>query len=63
MLAKIIAHGHTRELAIGRLLVALRAFEVGGIKTNAQLLMRILQNEAFVAGQVDTGIVARVKGG
>ena len=62
MLAKLIAHAETRELAIGRLLVALRAFEVVGVKTNAPLLMKILQNAAFLEGDVDTGIVDRVMG-
>ncbi len=60
LLAKIIAHGSTREMAIGRLLVALRAFEVGGVKTNARLLTRVLQDEAFLRGEVDTSIVSRL---
>ena len=63
MLAKLIAHGETREMAIGRLLIALRAFEVAGVKTNAALLVKILQNDAFLAGNIDTGIVNRVMGG
>ena len=48
MLAKIIAHGQTRELAIGRLCVALQAFAVEGVKTNATLLLRILQSADFL---------------
>lgn len=63
MLAKIIACGDTREMAIGRLLVALQAFEVSGVKTNAKLLMRILQNEDFLGGRVDTAIVERLMRG
>lgn len=62
MLAKIIAHGQTRELAIGRLCVALQAFAVEGVKTNATLLRRILQSADFLAGRVDTGIVDRLMG-
>jgi len=49
-------------MAIGRLLVALKAFAVQGVKTNAQLLTNILQNDAFLAGDVDTEIVDRVMG-
>ncbi len=60
LLAKIIAHGSTREMAIGRLLVALRAFEVAGVKTNARLLERVLQDGAFLRGEVDTSIVSRL---
>ena len=62
LLAKIIARGTTREQAIGRLVVALRAFTVRGVSTNAQLLLNILQDERFVQGQVDTGMVARILG-
>ena len=62
MLAKLIAHGDTREKAIGRLLVALKAFEVAGVKTNAPLLTAILQHHEFLSGQVDTGLVDRIRG-
>ena len=60
MLAKLIAHGDTREKAIGRLLVGLKAFAVVGVKTNADLLMAILQHEVFLSGHVDTGLVQRI---
>ena len=60
LLAKIIARGTTREQAIGRLVVALRAFTVRGVSTNARLLLNILQDDLFVQGQVDTGMVARI---
>ncbi len=61
MLAKLIAHGDTREKAIGRLLVGLKAFEVVGVKTNAALLMSILQHPRFLNGQVDTGLVDAIR--
>ncbi len=63
MLAKLIAYGDTREMAIGRLLVGLRAFEVVGVKTNAPLLMSILQNDGFLQGRIDTSIVEQVMRG
>ena len=62
MLAKVIATGHTRELAIGRLAVALRAIEIQGVQTNQALLGRVLGHDDFLAGQVDTGFVARLLG-
>lgn len=62
LLAKLIAKGATREQAIGRLVVALRAFSVVGVNTNAPLLLDILQDQLFVQGQVDTGMVARILG-
>ena len=62
LLAKIIAYGETREMAIGRLLVALRAFEVSGVTTNAKLLMKVLEDQDFLQGRVDTSIVPRILG-
>lgn len=62
MLAKVISHAATRELAIGRLAVALKAFEIRGVATNQALLNTILTDEEFIAGRVDTGIVARIRG-
>lgn len=62
LLAKIIGFGDTREMAIGRLCVALQAFSVEGVKTNASLLRQILQAPRFLGGQIDTGIVKDVMG-
>lgn len=62
MLAKVLAHGGTREQALGRLLVALKAFEVVGVKTNIPLLLRVLGDERFVAGGVDTGYLPELLG-
>ena len=59
LLAKVIGHGRTREQAIGRVLVALKAFEIQGVATNRTLLSGILSDEAFLAGRVDTGYLER----
>ena len=59
LLAKVIAHGMTREQAIGRALIALKAFEVQGVETNASLLIGILQDAEFLAGKIDTGFLPR----
>ena len=59
LLAKVLAHGRTREQAIGRVLVALKAFTIVGVETNIPLLTGILQDGEFLAGQVDTGFLAR----
>lgn len=60
LLAKVIAKGNTRAQAIGRAMVALQAFNIQGVQSNSALLIKILQDKAFLAGAVDTGIVARV---
>lgn len=60
LLAKIIAKGSTREQAIGRAIVALQAFTIQGVQTNAGLLLRVLRDSAFLRGDIDTGMVARI---
>ena len=60
LLAKVIAKGNTRAQAIGRVTVALQAFNIQGVQTNVALLVRVLQDSEFLAGNVDTGIVERI---
>ena len=50
MIAKIITHGDTREIAIARMRGALSELVVDGIKTNAPLQLEILADSAFQAG-------------
>ena len=55
LLAKVIGTGPTRELAIGRTLVGVKAFEIRGVATNRDLLQAILRHPDFLAGKVHTG--------
>lgn len=57
LLAKVIGWGVTREQAIGRVLIGLRAFSVQGVKTNIPLLTRVLVHEEFLRGHVHTGFL------
>ncbi|MBK8507124.1 MAG: acetyl-CoA carboxylase biotin carboxylase subunit [Candidatus Competibacteraceae bacterium] len=50
MIGKLIAHGETREAAIARMRNALAELVIEGIKTNAPLHQRILNDARFVAG-------------
>lgn len=59
LLAKVIGRGRTREQAIGRVLVALKAFTIQGVHSNIPVLMGILQDAEFLAGQIDTGFLPR----
>ena len=59
LLAKVIAHGETREQAIQRLATALRSFPVLGIETNIPFVIAILDDAAFRDGQVDTSFLDR----
>ena len=57
MIAKLIAHGPTRETAAARLAEACRSVEVWPVKTNAGFLARCLAHADFIAGEVDTGFI------
>ena len=58
MIAKLIVHGPTRELALDRLSRALAEYEVLGVRTNLDLLRRLAAHPAFRAGEVETGFIA-----
>jgi acetyl-CoA carboxylase, biotin carboxylase subunit len=62
MLSKLIAFGPTREQARTRLLRALNEYFVGGIRTNLALFRRILRDEIFIAGDINTGFLDRMLG-
>ncbi len=59
LVAKLIAHGATREEAIARMKRALGMFVVEGIYTSISLHQRILDHPDFIAGKIDTGFIAR----
>jgi acetyl-CoA carboxylase biotin carboxylase subunit len=62
MIAKVIAHAPTREQAIGRLIEALEAFAIEGLKHNIPAVVAVLRSEAFRAGRVHTGLIPEVLG-
>jgi len=59
MLAKVIAHGATRDEAIVRLTHALERLGVAGVRTNRALLLAVLRHPAFAAGTLDTHFIER----
>jgi len=59
MIAKLIAHGETREVAIDDLAKACAEVQVWPVKTNAGFLARLLEDGDFRAGDVDTGLIGR----
>jgi acetyl/propionyl-CoA carboxylase alpha subunit len=59
MLAKVIAHAPTREDAARLLARALSRARVHGVVTNRDLLVGILREDEFLAGQIDTGYLGR----
>ncbi|HET9067769.1 MAG TPA: biotin/lipoyl-containing protein, partial [Amaricoccus sp.] len=63
MIAKVIAHGATREIALAKLGRALEATRVAGCVTNLGFLARLVRKADFAAGRVDTGLIERELGG
>ena len=59
MLAKVIAWGADRSVALRRLDLALASTTVLGVTTNIGFLRRLLRDPAVVAGDLDTGLVER----
>ncbi|MFI7698598.1 biotin carboxylase N-terminal domain-containing protein [Nonomuraea sp. NPDC049480] len=58
MLAKVIAHGSSRAEAVRKLVAALRRARLHGLTTNRDLLLKILTNPEFEAGDTHTGLLA-----
>ena len=54
LLAKLIVRADDRELAIGKLVAALSAFEVAGVPTTIPMHLAILRSPAFRTGHYDT---------
>ena len=59
LLAKLIAHGSTREEALGRAYQALEEFIIEGVKTTIPFLREVLRHPDFVAGDFDTHFLER----
>ncbi|MEN3333201.1 MAG: acetyl-CoA carboxylase, biotin carboxylase subunit [Blastocatellia bacterium] len=59
LIAKLIVHHRTRELAIARMQRALEAFIVEGIETSIPLHQRILADADFRAGNLSTKFMER----
>ena len=57
MIAKLVAHGGSRDLALDRLGDMLAGVEVWPVRTNAGFLARAADDENFRAGNIDTGFI------
>jgi len=59
MIAKVIAHGPDRDVALGKLQKALADSHVAGTVTNLSFLSALARHEGFGQGDVDTGLIDR----
>ncbi|TXC74013.1 acetyl/propionyl/methylcrotonyl-CoA carboxylase subunit alpha [Sphingorhabdus soli] len=59
MIAKLIAHGETRDEAIDALADLIEGTEVWPVKTNAGFLHALLEMKEFRSAKLDTGLIGR----
>ncbi|MET7706243.1 biotin carboxylase N-terminal domain-containing protein [Micromonospora sp. NPDC005413] len=61
LMAKLIISGDTRDEVLARAKAAVSAFQIEGPKNNVPFFAELLQNEEFLSGAYDTGIVSRMR--
>jgi acetyl-CoA carboxylase biotin carboxylase subunit len=61
LMAKLIVSGATRAEAIERARAAVAAFQIAGPKCNLPFFAELLENDEFLSGGYDTGIVSRMR--
>ncbi len=54
LLAKVMAWGENRPVAILRLRRALREFQIGGVPTDLEFLFQVVDSSPFLVGNIDT---------
>jgi 3-methylcrotonyl-CoA carboxylase alpha subunit len=59
MIAKLIVHGDTRELALARLDEALAQTHIVGVATNVQFLRHVVRSRSFANADLDTALIPR----
>jgi pyruvate carboxylase len=57
MLVKVIASGHSYEVALHRMDRALREFRIRGVKTNIPFLENVIGHPTFATGQATTTLI------
>jgi acetyl/propionyl-CoA carboxylase alpha subunit len=57
LLVKLLVHADDRPAAVARLRRALDETRIGGLQTDAGFLRWLLDDEAFVAGDYETGFI------
>lgn len=58
ILSKLIVHAQTRDLAIAKMIKALRTYVVAGVRTPIDFMTDVLQSDPFVSGDVFTDFIA-----
>jgi 3-methylcrotonyl-CoA carboxylase alpha subunit len=61
MIAKLVVWGEDRGIALGRLRAALAAYEIVGVSSNVEFLVRVVAGKAFSGADLDTGLIERCR--
>ena len=61
LMAKVIVHGDDREEALSRARQAVADFRIEGPKNNLPFFAELLENDEFLSGRYDTGLVSRMR--
>lgn len=59
MIAKLVTYGDNREMAIDRMLRAIKEYRITGITTTLAFCAYVLKHEAFTSGNFDTKFVEK----
>jgi len=59
MIAKLVVWGSDRTTALGKLHTCLSQYNIDGLPTNVDFLMRLANHDEFAAGNVDTDFISR----
>ncbi len=59
MLAKLIVHAPSRPRAVVKMLEALAAYKIEGIRTNIPFLVDLLRHPEVTAGRTETGLIEK----
>ncbi len=57
MISKLIVHAENRQAAIGRMKRAIKEYHIKGVKNTLAFGTYVMNHEAFVSGNFDTGFV------
>jgi acetyl-CoA carboxylase biotin carboxylase subunit len=63
LMAKLVVSGPDRATALERARRAVAGFQIEGPRSNLPFFAELLDNEEFVAGDYDTGIIGRMRAG
>lgn len=58
MISKLVVHGENRTVALNRLVSALKGYQIAGVPTNIDFLVKCAEHKMFqVAGDINTGFL------